>query len=106
MNNRNAFIGRNVEVLFKNSVGDNPSVIEKIQKCFDIEGRFLNAISTGIHSEKADVKMEFADGHNIDANIKAFKTSSASYNQLTRTTIARFCDKFNFLITIVLSFLE
>lgn len=94
MTNRNAYIGRNVEILFKNSIEDNPSVIEKIQKYFDIESRFLNAISTGIHSEKADVKMEFADGNNIDANIKAFKKTSAAYNQLTRTSITNFCKLF------------
>lgn len=39
--NRNAFIGRNVEILFKNSVGDNPSVIKKLQEIFTIEGRSL-----------------------------------------------------------------
>lgn len=92
--NRNAFIGRNVEVLFKNSVGDHPDVIERIQGYFGIKGRYLNSISTGIHSEKADVKMEFADGHNVDCNIKAFKASSASYNQLTRTSITNFCTLF------------
>jgi hypothetical protein len=94
MTNRNAHIGRNVEILFKNSVEDNPSVIEKIQKYFDIDSRFLTAISTGIHSEKADVKMEFADGNNIDANIKAFKKTSVAYNQLTRTSITNFCKLF------------
>lgn len=57
--NRNAFIGRNVEILFKNSIGDNPSVIKKIQAAFGITANYLNAMSTGIHSEKADVKMEF-----------------------------------------------
>lgn len=92
--NRNAFIGRNVEVLFKNSIGDNPDVIAAIQGYFGIKGRYLNAISTGIHSEKADVKLEFADGHNVDCNIKAFKASSASYNQLTRTSISNFCTLF------------
>jgi len=92
--NRNAFIGRNIEILFKNSIGDNPSIVKKIQREFSIQGRFLNAISTGIHSEKADVKMEFADGNNIDANIKAFKKTSVSYNQLTRTPITHFCELF------------
>lgn len=92
--NRNAYIGRNVEILFKNSINDNPSVIAKIQGCFGIDALFLSAISTGIHSEKADVKMEFANGHNIDANVKAFKRSSVSYNQLTRTSISNFCSHF------------
>lgn len=92
--NRNAFIGRNVEILFKNSIEDNPSVIAKIQQHLNIKSRFLNAVSTGIHSEKSDVKMEFADGHNIDANIKAFKQNGVAYNQLTRTSIANFCKLF------------
>ena len=71
--NRNAIIGRNVEILFRNSIGDNPSVVSKIQAYFGIQSRFVNAISTGIHAEKADVKMEFADGHNVDANVKQRK---------------------------------
>jgi hypothetical protein len=95
MRNRNAYIGRNVEILFKNSVGDNPAAIAAIQNHFNIEGRFLGAISTGIHAEKTDVKMEFADGHNVDANVKAFKESSVSYNQLTRTSLANFCRRFS-----------
>lgn len=94
MTNRNAFIGRNVEILFKNSIGDFPSVIAKIQRHFGIESRFLNASNTGIHSEKGDDKIEFADGRNIDANIKAFKKSSVAYNQLTRTSITNFCETF------------
>ena len=93
--NRNAFIGRNVEILFKNSGGDNPSVIKKLQEIFTIEGRFLQAISTGMQNEKADVKLEFADGRNIDANVKAFKESSVSYNQLTRTSLIHFCENFD-----------
>ncbi len=91
--NRNAYVGRNIEHLFKNSIGDNPAVVKKIQDSFGIKGRFLRAISTGLHSEKADVKMEFADGHNIDANVKAYK-KTAAYNQLTRTSIKHFCEIF------------
>ena len=91
--NYNAFIGRNVEILFKNSVGDNPIAMSAIQQHFMIEGRYLNSVSTGIHSEKCDVKMEFADGHNIDANVKAYKRSAA-FNQLTRASIPHFCTLF------------
>ena len=29
--NRNAYVGRNVEQLFKNSIGDNMDVVKKIQ---------------------------------------------------------------------------
>lgn len=94
MTNKNAYIGRNVETLFKNSIGDNPLVIAKIQGHFRINGRFINAICTGAHSEKVDVKIEFADCNNIDANIKAFKGNSMAYNQLTRTSITKFCKLF------------
>lgn len=93
MNNRNAYIGKNVETLFKNSIGDHKDLIEKIRKYFGIEGGFLTAISSGIHNEKVDVKMEFSCGRNVDANVKAFKKTIA-YNQLTRTTLTKFCDKF------------
>lgn len=92
--NRNAFIGRNVEILFKNSIGDNPTVIDKIKDSFKIDSRFLTAISSGIHGEKVDVKLEFASGHNIDVNVKAYK-KKAGFNQLTRTTVNKFCEVFN-----------
>lgn len=92
--NRNAFIGRNVEILFKNSIGDHPTIIDEIKKSFKLDSRFLNAISSGIHGEKVDVKLEFASGHNIDVNIKAYK-KEAGFNQLTRTTVNKFCEVFN-----------
>lgn len=94
MNNNNAFIGRNVEILFKNSISDHPAVLKKIQSYFGICGHYLGAIGMGTHSEKADVKMEFADGRNIDANIKAFSKSGISYNQLTRASVETFCKRF------------
>ena len=94
MQNRNAYIGMNVETLFKNSIGDHPSAIRAIRTKYNLEGRFLNAIKSGIHGEKNDVKIEFACGHNIDANIKAYKRASA-FNQLTRTSSSRFCEIFN-----------
>ncbi|MDR2737957.1 MAG: hypothetical protein LBB18_03400 [Puniceicoccales bacterium] len=53
MENRNAYIGQNVEILFKNTIGDNPSVIRKIREKFGIDGRFITAINNGIHCEKA-----------------------------------------------------
>ncbi|MFU7501525.1 MAG: hypothetical protein ACJBCI_07810 [Candidatus Tisiphia sp.] len=90
--NRNAYIGKNVEVLFKNSIGDHQKIIQKIQENFKIQGNFITAICSGVHNEKVDVKMEFSCGRNIDANIKAFKTG---LNQLTRTTPEKFCEKFN-----------
>jgi len=92
--NRNAYIGKNVETLFKNSIGDHIDIIDKVIKAFKIEGRFLHAINTGIHAEKVDVKMGFSCGHNIDVNIKAYKQAVA-YNQLTRTSISKFCNIFD-----------
>lgn len=91
--NRNAYIGKNVETLFRNSIGDHKDIIDKIRDVFKIEGRFLHAINTGIHAEKVDVKMGFGCGHNIDVNIKAYKQAVA-YNQLTRTSISNFCKVF------------
>lgn len=90
--NRNAYIGKNVEVLFKNSIGDHQKIIQKIQENFKIQGNFITAICSGVHNEKVDVKMEFSCGRNIDANIKSFQTG---LNQLTRTTPEKFCEKFN-----------
>lgn len=90
--NRNAYAGMNIESLFKNSIGDNPKVIETIRGIFKIEGRYLESIKSGIHGEKADVKMEFACGHNIDVNIKGYKSG---FNQLTRTTVKKFGEMFD-----------
>ncbi len=42
MYNRNAYIGRNVEILFKNSIGDNPSAITAIQRHFNIAKSFTS----------------------------------------------------------------
>ena len=91
--NRNAHIGRNVESLFKNSIIDHPSVINNIKDRFKISGDYEAAITSGIHGEKADVKLGFSCGHNIDANIKAYKGSG--FNQLTRASVSRFADLFN-----------
>jgi hypothetical protein len=93
-NNRNAFIGMNVETLFKNSIVDNAEVTRAIQEHFKLDGHFTQAIKSGIQGEKADVKMEFACGHNIDVNIKAYKEKSA-FNQLTRTSVSKFCNIFD-----------
>jgi len=38
--------------------------------------------------------MEFSCGRNVDANIKSYK-EAAAYNQLTRTSLSRFCNRFN-----------
>lgn len=93
MTNRNAFAGRNVEALFKNSVVDYPSVIEAIRNHFKIQGRFTTAIRSGIHGEKSDVKLSYYEYY-VDCNIKAYKENSG-FNQLTRTTAREFSRRFN-----------
>lgn len=93
-NNRNAYIGMNVESLFKNSIVDHTDIVGEIQEKYGIEGRFLNANKSGIVGEKSDVRLSFASGHYIDVNIKAYKEESA-FNQLTRTTVKHFCEVFN-----------
>ncbi|MDR2629107.1 MAG: hypothetical protein LBC30_03920 [Puniceicoccales bacterium] len=93
MENRNAYIGQNVEILFRNTICDNPSVIRKIQEKFGIDGRFVTAINNGIQCEKADVKINFACGRNVDVNVKAYRGSG--FNQLTRTSVHKFCTIFN-----------
>ncbi|ACL34337.1 hypothetical protein CV658_05775 [Borreliella burgdorferi] len=94
-NNRNAYVGRNVETLFRNSINDYPSVLNNIKKHFGINGEFLNASGGGIYGDKADARINFAGGHYVDANIKAYKNISA-FNQLTRTTVSNFCKIFSF----------
>jgi len=89
---KNAYRGRNIEVLFRNSIGDNSSVISILKNSFSIEGNYRTCISSGIHAEKRDVTLEFTCGRNIDANIKSY--GEMGYNQLTRTSIENFCKKF------------
>lgn len=43
--NRNAYRGRNVEILFRNSVSDHPSVINAIKSAYSITGNFRTGIS-------------------------------------------------------------
>jgi len=90
--NRNAYRGRNVEILFRNSVSDHPSVINAIKSAYSITGNFRTGISSGIHAEKRDVTLEFTCGRNIDANIKSY--GEMAYNQMTRTSIEHFCGEF------------
>lgn len=92
MTNRNSIAGKNVETLFCNSIGDNESVTSSIQAAFNLEGRYLKSIKTGIHGEKCDVKMSFADGRNVDANIKAYKPK-VMFNQATRTSVKNFSEQ-------------
>jgi len=91
--NRNAYRGRNIELLFRNSIGDHPQAINTIKTTFGIQGKYRTGISSGIHAEKKDVTLEFTCGRNVDANIKSY--GAMGYNQLTRTSISNFCKEFN-----------
>lgn len=93
MTNRNAIAGKNIEVLFKNSIGDNVGTVREIKGAYGIEGNFNSAIQTGTHGNKCDVKIGFTCGRNIDANIKAYK--GKGYNQATRWSIDNFASQFN-----------
>jgi hypothetical protein len=93
-NNKNAFAGRNIECLIKNSIVDHPTVIEKLREQFKIEGELSNTACEGIYGDKSDVRINFACGHYIDANVKGFRSKTA-FNQLTRTTVSKFCENFN-----------
>ncbi|MDR1087653.1 MAG: hypothetical protein LBL16_05440 [Endomicrobium sp.] len=93
-NNRNAFAGRNIEHLIKNSIVDHPTVIEKLREQFKIEGKLYNTACGGICGDKSDVRINFVCGHYIDANVKGFRSKSA-FNQLARTTVSKFCEDFN-----------
>ena len=89
MTNRNSFAGSNIETLYCNSVGDHPSVVEAIKDKFGIDTRYIKSIRTGRQGEKCDVKMNFADGYNVDVNIKGYKPE-AMFNQALRTSLSRF----------------
>ncbi len=88
--NRNAFAGRNVELLFRNSIENNPAAIQAIQKEFKICSSYRTSIHSGSHGEKCDVKMEFECGRNIDVNIKAYKSPGAMLNQASRSSLSNF----------------
>jgi hypothetical protein len=90
MMNQNAIIGMAVERLFKNSIGNQPDVINALKRHFAIQGDFGRAFSTGTDAGKSDVIVRFTDA-TLSANIKAYK---AGFNQLTRLTIASFCTEF------------
>jgi hypothetical protein len=91
MGNQNAFIGMEVERLFKNTIARHPEVIQALKTHFGIRGEFAKSFSTGADAGKSDVLIRFTDS-TLSANIKAYKTG---FNQLTRTTISSFCKEFN-----------
>jgi hypothetical protein len=91
MTNRNAFIGMDVERLFKNSIKSRSNVLRALRDHFRIDGEFAAAYSTGTDAGKSDVVLKFSDGRTLSANIKAFK---AGFNQITRLKIGAFCQRF------------
>jgi len=93
INNKNAFAGRNIELLIKNSIIDHPDVINRLKEYFNIQGKLDNAAGGGIYGDKADVRINFLCGHYIDVNVKGFKANTG-FNQLTRTTVSKFCEIF------------
>jgi len=92
MKNNNAYIGMNNEQLIKNSIMDHSSVIEILQRRFNIKGTFENTAGGGIYGDKSDVRINFCCGHYIDANVKSYKIG---FNQLCRTSVSKFCKDFD-----------
>lgn len=89
--NKNAYIGMDVEKLFKNSIPHQRAVLETLREYFNIGGEFAKAYKTGTDSGKSDVILKFSDGNTLSANIKAYK---AGFNQITRLKIPAFCSQF------------
>ena len=92
--NQNAYLGRNIEILIKNSIVDHPSVIKKLKERFNIQGELEKATGGGIYGGKSDVRINFDCGHHIEVNVKGFKDRVA-FNQLARTSVSKFCSDFN-----------
>ncbi|MCL1987486.1 MAG: hypothetical protein FWG64_05905 [Firmicutes bacterium] len=88
----NAYIGRNAENIIQNTIIEQAEVIEILRDYFKIKGNLKNSAGGGIYGEKSDGRINFDCGHYIDMNIKSF---TAAFNQLTRTTISKFCEEFN-----------
>ncbi|MDR3112212.1 MAG: hypothetical protein LBU55_03465 [Elusimicrobiota bacterium] len=80
-NNRNAFAGRNIEDLIKNSIIDQPTVIEKLKERFNIQGALSNTAGGAIYGDKSDIRINFTCSHYIDANVKGFKPSALFYQK-------------------------
>ncbi|MCL2633963.1 MAG: hypothetical protein FWD34_05545 [Oscillospiraceae bacterium] len=91
MKNRNAYEGIEVENLFKDSIIKQTEIIKKLQNHFSIKSDLDNIIVVGTKGKKADVKMNFKCGQQIDVSVKSFKIA---FNQMTRATVSNFCNKF------------
>jgi hypothetical protein len=92
-NNKNALAGQNIEYLIKNSVCNQPNVIEKLKTKYGIKGDLDNVSRAGVYGDKADVRIAFVCGHYIGVNVKGYK-QRAGFNQLARTSVSKFCEDF------------
>ena len=90
--NKNASIGRNGEILFKDSISEYPEVTEALKVAYRIDGHFSESMRTSTGG-KCDVKLGFTCGRNIDASIKAY--TGNGFNQITRWSIDNFAEHFN-----------
>jgi hypothetical protein len=89
LSNSNAYSGKNIEALFKNSIIDQKDVLDKIRKHFKIEGDLTDSVSYGNTNQKADVILAFGDQRIIEVNVKSYK-NNPGYNQLTRMSLDKF----------------
>ena len=89
--NRNASIGRNAEILFKDSISEYPEVTEALRIAYGIDGNFSESMRTSTGG-KCDVKLGFTCGRNIDTSLKAY--TGDGYNQITRWSVDNFSDRF------------
>ena len=89
--NKNASIGRNAEILFKDSISEYPEVTESLKVAYKIDGDFSESMLTST-GEKCDVKLGFTSGRNIDASMKAY--TGNGFNQITRWSVDNFAEYF------------
>ncbi|MDR0942625.1 MAG: hypothetical protein LBM19_03375 [Holosporales bacterium] len=92
LNNRNAYEGAKCENLIKDSFKKHLDIIEKIRKTYNIKGEFEETEACGSQGKKADVKIRFSCGNNIDVSVKSYRKKGV--NQLTRISVSNFCEYF------------
>ena len=92
MKNTNFAAGEKVELLFSESIAQQPDVIELLKTEYGIDGNFLDATVVRERARgraKRDVRILFDCDSNIDASVKT-NTAKSYYNQLTRLTVDNF----------------
>ena len=92
MKNTNFATGQKVEILFSESIAEQPDIIELLKAEYGVDGDFLNTTVVGGRG-KCDVRILFDCESNIDASIKT-NTAKSYYNQLTRLTVDNFARYF------------